>query len=112
MFYLKFATKEEAVAVLSPRFFGLDEDSNKILWDGSSTPITKGNETLVHVPNETIQRAKWNADSNRTTLEDGTPDLSPYTVTGFHCDVALNDEGTEYDAYKITTPNNPAHTFG
>ena len=112
MFYLKFADQSEAISILSDRFHSLDEQGNEVPWDGSSTPFSNNNETLVHVPNETIKRAKWNADSNRTTLEDGTPDLSPYTVTGFHCDVLLSDEGTEYDAYKITTPNNPGHTFG
>lgn len=101
--YLKFADKETALNVLSERFPE---------WDGGSTPYTQGAETLVHVPTETIQRAKWNADPSRTYDEEGAPDLSGYNITGFHCDVLLSDEGTEYDAYKITTPNNPGHTFG
>ena len=112
MFYLKFSDKATAISVLSPRFGSLDEQGNLVDWDGSSTPVSANGETLVHVENDTIKRAKWSADPNKATLEDGMPDLSPYNVTGFHCDVLLNDEGTEYDAYKIAEPTNPGHTFG
>lgn len=100
--YLKFAYLAEALTVLTDRFPE---------WDGTSTPHTNGSETLVHVANQTIQRVKWNADPSKAYDEDGNPDLTPYPVTGFRVDLDIQDEGTEYDLYKLPIPSNPAHTF-
>lgn len=85
---LKFESKEQALAVLSGRFQS---------WTGIESPFVNANNDHLVIVKEPIE-----LDEDLNPL--------PTTWVGFHVDLLLKGETTEYSEYEIEV-NNPAHEF-